>query len=420
MQRRKCYIRRLRFLLATYGTRGDVHPMLALSLALMRKGHEVALAGPPEFASDAARLNVTYHAMGGNMTAFLAKNAAAMGGNIVRMARVLKSEIHSEMAKQFDLLSGLAKLADHVVGASLAFAARSCAEASGRPYHFISFAPETFPSRFHPALSVRRQNLPRWVNRLSWWAARKLDDWLLREAFNRGRARLGLAPLTDALDHFIVPGHSLLATDAELAPTPSDVHLPAAPTGAMLLDEPGHLPAHVEAFLSAGLPPIYIGFGSMPDARPEQTRERLVEVVRKVGRRAILYVGNSAPAEALVGTDILLVGALPHALLFPRVSVAVHHGGAGTTSRAARAGIPQVILPHVLDQFPWSARIAARGLGPRPFLSHRPGVGPLVSRIREVLENGTMQARAANLGQELSGRDGADRMAEILEGSAHG
>lgn len=413
----------MRFLLATYGTRGDVHPMLALCLALKRRGHEVALAGPPEFASDAARLNVTYHAMGGNMTAFLAKNAAAMGGNILRMARVLKSEIDSEMAKQFDLLSDLAKSADHVIGASLAFAARSCAEAAGRPYHFISFAPETFPSRYHPALSVRRQNLPRWANRLSWWAARKLDNWLLRAAFNRGRAGLGLAPLTDALDHFIVPGHSLLATDAELAPAPPDVHLPAAATGAMLLDEPGHLPDQVEAFLSAGPPPIYIGFGSMPDARSERTREYLVKAVRTVGRRAIVYVGNSVPEEGRIGlgtSEILFVGSLPHGLLFPRVAVAVHHGGAGTTSRAARAGIPQVILPHVLDQFPWSARIAERGLGPKPLLSHRPSVGRLVSRIREALEDRTMRAHAAKMGQELAGRDGAERMAEILEGSGHG
>ena len=233
---------------------------------------------------------------------------------------------------------------------------------------------------------------------------------------------LGLPKQTWANYHAMIDSTpSLLSVSPHVLPCPADWQSQHRITGYIFdNDDEWQAPQALRDFLASGDKPIYIGFGSMPDARPEQTRERLVEVVRKVGRRAILYVGNSAPAEALVGTDILLVGALPHALLFPRVSVAVHHGGAGTTSRAARAGIPQVILPHVLDQFPWSARIAARGLGPRPFLSHRPGVGPLVSRIREVLENGTMQARAANLGQELSGRDGADRMAEILEGSAHG
>jgi vancomycin aglycone glucosyltransferase len=390
--------------------------MLALGLALMRKGHEVALAGPPEFAGDAARVNVTYHAMGGNITEFLARNSSAMGKNVLRMARVVKREIGKEVALQFALLSGLAKAADHVVGASLAFATRSCAEHADRPFHFIAFTPETFPSRYHPVLGVRHQHLPHWLNRLSWWGARRLDNWLLRAALDQGRADLGLPAIKDALGHFIVPSRSLLAADPELAPAPPDVHLAAAPTGAMLLDEPGHLPQAVESFLAAGEPPIYIGFGSMPDACPDRTRDRLVKVVRRAGCRAIIFAGDSAPKVSAVGPDILSVGSLPHALLFPHVALAVHHGGAGTSARAARAGIPQVILPHVLDQFPWSARIAERGLGPRPFLKHRASVGGLVARIREALENTTIRERAAKVGRDIAGRDGADRAAAILVG----
>lgn len=406
----------MRFLLATYGTRGDVHPIFALGLVLMRKGHAVVIAGPPEFAGDAARLNLDYHAMGGNITAFLSRNSSAMVGNVLRMARAVKREIGAEVAMQFEVLTGLAKASDRVVGASLAFAARSCAEGAGRPYRFIALAPETFPSRYHPALGVRHQNLPRLVNRFSWWFARKLDNWLLRAALNRGRAGLGLPPIEDALDHFAAPTHSLLATDAELAPAPADIPLPEAPTGAMLLDEHRPLPADVETFLAAGSRPIYVGFGSMPIARPEQTREMIIKVVRAVGCRAIVYSGDSESAGQNLTSDILMVGTLPHALLFPRVALAVHHGGAGTCARAARAGIPQVILPHVLDQFPWSARIAERGLGPRPFLKHLPATNTLVARMREALENAKMQGRAAKLAHELAGRDGASQAAAILAG----
>lgn len=410
----------MRFLLATYGTRGDVHPMLALGLALTRNGHAVALAGPPEFAADAARLSVDYHAMGGNMVAFLAKNSAVMGGNMLRMARVVKREIGTEVAAQFKVLSSLVEASDRVVGASLAFAARSCAERAGRPYHFIAFAPETFPSRYHPALGVRSQHLPRLVNRFSWWLARRLDNWLLRAAINQGRTLLGLPPIEDALDHFISPGNSLLATDRELAPAPPDVSLADAPTGAMLLDEESPLPASVEAFLADGSAPIYIGFGSMPDARPERTRKQLVEVVRAVGCRAIIYAGDLLPEGQKVAPDILAVGALPHARLFPRVALALHHGGAGTSARAARAGIPQVILPHVLDQFPWSSRIAERGLGPKPIFKYRPTAGLLAARIREALEDSGMRQRAARLARALAGRDGAAQAAEILTGAPRG
>jgi UDP:flavonoid glycosyltransferase YjiC (YdhE family) len=95
----------LRLLLATYGTRGDVDPMFALGLALTRRGHEVSIAGPPEFAGDATRLSLDYHAMGGSITSFLARNSAMIGGNVLRMARVVKREIGVEVAAQFEVLT---------------------------------------------------------------------------------------------------------------------------------------------------------------------------------------------------------------------------------------------------------------------------------------------------------------------------
>jgi vancomycin aglycone glucosyltransferase len=236
----------------------------------------------------------------------------------------------------------------------------------------------------------------------------------LRAAINQGRAGLGLPAVLDALDHFAPPGCSVLATDAELAPAPADVHLREPPTGAMLLDEPGQLPDEVEAFLAAGPPPIYIGFGSMPDDRRDRTRQLLVKTVRASGCRALVYTSGPTSAGQRWSPEILTVGSLPHALLLPRVVLAVHHGGAGTSARAARAGIPQVILPHVLDQFPWSARIAERGLGPKPLLRHRPTARLLTARIRETLGDAGMRERAANLARELAARDGAAQAAEIL------
>jgi UDP:flavonoid glycosyltransferase YjiC (YdhE family) len=404
----------LRFLLATYGSRGDVAPMLALGRALTRRGHQVVLAGPPEFAGDAAQRGVDYRPMGQSMEAFLARNSGAIHGNRLRLARVIKRDVPAEVVAQFELLTDLAREADRVVAASLVFAARSCAEHAGRPYRYIAFAPETFPSRHHPGLGERFQNLPSWFNRFSWWVTHRLDNWLLRMPINRGRARLGLPPIADALEHFADPSLGLLATDAELAPAPDDVRLPDAPTGAMLLDENGPLPEEVEAFLAAGQRPVYIGFGSMPDARPEWTRALIAEAVRRAGCRAIVYAGARAGARLDLGPDILVVGKLPHDRLFPRVALAVHHGGAGTCARAARAGIPQVILPHLLDQFPWSARLARRGLAPRPLFRRNLTSKALALRIRQALEDPAMRAAAAQLARALAGRDGAEQAAAIL------
>jgi hypothetical protein len=132
--------------------------------------------------------------MGGNITAFLAKNSSAMGGNILRMARVVKREIGTEVAAQFKVLSSLAEASDRVVGASLAFAARSCAERTqAGPTTSSPLPPRPFLRATIPRLGVRRQHLPRLVNRFSWWLARRLDNWLLRAAINRGRTLPGPA-----------------------------------------------------------------------------------------------------------------------------------------------------------------------------------------------------------------------------------
>ena len=402
--------RRLRFLLATYGSRGDVAPMLALGRALLRRGHDVVLAGPPDYTDDAVHWGVDYRPMCASMDDFLARNACDVTGHPYRMARAIKRAAPTEIAAQFELLTRLAREADRVVAASLVFAARSCAEHAGRPYRYIAFAPETFPSRYHPGLGERRQSLPPWLNRCSWWVSRRVDNWMLRAPINQGRAKLGLPPIADALAHFADPSVSLLATDAELAPAPPDVRVPEPATGAMLLDESGSLPDEVEAFLAAGFPPVYIGFGSMPDARPPHTAALIADAVRRAGCRAIVYGG----AGLRPGSGVLTVGRLPHATLLPRVALVVHHGGAGTCARAARAGIPQVIVPHLLDQFPWSARLERRGLAPRPLRRWRWSSQTLAARLREALDSEAMRTAAAQMAHALAGRDGAEQAAAIL------
>jgi len=372
------------------------------------------LAGPPDGAADAARAGIDYRPMGGSMESFLAGNRKIIDGNRLPIVRAIKRKVDREVAAQFELLAGLACEADRVVAASLVFAARACAEKAGKPYRFIAFAPETFASRHHPALGERRQSLPKWLNRISWWFARRIDNYLLRRPINRGRTALGLPPIRDVLAHFADPARSLLATDAELAPAPPDVPLSAAPAGAMLFDDGEPLPAPVEAFLAAGSPPVFVGFGSMPDAQPGRTLALIVEAIRRTGCRAIVSTSAAGPEMSALGQDLLCVGRLPHARLFPRLALAVHHGGAGTCARAARAGIPQVIVPHLLDQFPWSTRLARRGLAPEPLFRRDLTSQALAARIRTALDDPTMRERAASLARTLVGRDGAEAAAEIL------
>lgn len=190
-------------------------------------------------------------------------------------------------------------------------------------------------------------------------------------------------------------------------PTDGFVHAP----GALVLHDPRPLSPAVEAFLAAGPPPVYIGFGSMPDLRPGATSACVVAGARTAGLRVIL--GRGWAGLHAEGDDLCIVDDVSHAALFPRVAAVVHHGGAGTTQAAARAGVPQVVVPHALDQFFWGKRVEALGVGPRPLAKRKLDAGPLAEALRSCAAP-AMRARAAELGRRTRA-DGAARAAELLE-----
>src|SRR5207248_1968448 len=138
---------------------------------------------------------------------------------------------------------------------------------------------------------------------------------------------------------------------------PADLPDATPPTGSWQLDDTRPLDPGLEQFLGAGETPVYIGFGSMVDPDPEGTNAIIAEAIERVGCRAIVSSGWAGLGQREPHPRIHVIGPTPHAALFPRVAAVVHHGGAGTTHAAALAGVPQVIVPHLLDQFGWAHRI---------------------------------------------------------------
>ena len=118
-------------------------------------------------------------------------------------------------------------------------------------------------------------------------------------------------------------------------------------TGAWILPDERPLPADLEAFLDAGAPPVYVGFGSMPCARREDVARVAIEAIRAQGRRVVVARGWADLALIDDRDDCFAVGEVNHQALFRRVAAVVHHGGAGTTTTAARAGAPQVVVPQI-------------------------------------------------------------------------
>ena len=206
----------------------------------------------------------------------------------------------------------------------------------------------------------------------------------------------------------------LTAVSPTLVPRPRDwpdfVHM----TGFWYLDaadtyEP---PAQLLGFLEAGLPTVYVGFGSMAGFDPLATVELVVEALH--GRRAVIAAGWGGLASAALPDSVYCIEEAPHDWLLPRMRLAIHHGGAGTTAAVARAGIPQVIIPHMADQPFWAARVQVLGAGPAPVERRTLTAGNLAVAIHAA-ESPAMRQAAAALGTRIRAEDGVGEAIRIIE-----
>jgi vancomycin aglycone glucosyltransferase len=320
----------MRVLFSVVGTRGDVQPVIALALEVRDRGHEVHLCVPPNFIEWAQRLGFKSTPVGIEMR--------APRGTAVSDTTTTKP-MPDLITDQFDAIGATANGYDIIVGANAhQYAARSIAELHGIPYINAIYAPTALPTD----------------DTIRIWNERSLDR------VNVNRTQLGLSPIDDVLGH-IVTDQPWLATDPTLAPSPLVPSMSILQTGAWFLEDSTPLPSDVEVFLEAGDPPVYFGFGSMPIAG--DTSLTLIEAARAVGRRAIVSQGWADLKLIDQAPDCITIGDVNHQALFPRVAMVVHHGGAGTTHTAARAGAPQVLVPMFSDQPFWANRVRELGIG---------------------------------------------------------
>jgi vancomycin aglycone glucosyltransferase len=403
----------MRVLLAPHGTRGDVQPAIALAVAMRARGHDVRFVAPSNAVASIRRYGFEADPNGVDIEAVMRSSGADP-----HSLRWLTRQLIDSLAPLFDAIAAASATADLIVGAGAQIPAASVAEWRDVPYVTAVFCPCAIPSSAIPPPTVRTQTLPRWLNRLLWQAGGPAADLLLRSAINRGRARLGLRSIHDPLSQ-LINGPVIVAADPDLAPLPDDRPREAIGTDAWILEEAGDLDPRVDAFLSRDPAPVYIGFGSMIATRGSELAELTLAAVRAVGRGAIVAGGWAGLDRGMTGApgadDVLAVDSVPHALVLPRVSAAIHHGGAGTTTAVARAGVPQVILPHLLDQYYWAHRVESLGLGPRAMPVQLVTADILSARLDTALHDPRVRDRAAGLGRQIASRNGVGAAVDYLE-----
>ncbi len=384
--------------------------MLALAVALRARGHVVVFAVPSNFlawirgcgfeaASNGVDIQAAMHAPDSKLESL----------------RWLFGRLKDQTARMFEPVALASERAELIVGAGAQLVTASVAEWRDVPHAHVAFCPCAIPTGGAPPPTVRTQTFPPWINRLLWHVDAPIADLALRGTINRGRATLGLQPIDSPLA-LIVESSVIVAADRDLAPLGLDAPASAVSTDAWIFDEPQTPDPRIEAFLNLDPAPICVGFGSMVSHRAAGLSAHAVDAARAVGRRLIL-IGGWAELDRFVADadDVLAVRAVSHEAVLPRVALAVHHGGAGTTTAAARAGVPQVILPHILDQYYWAHRVERLGLGPRSLPVELVTADVLTARIDLALNDARIRARAAALGPVIAARNGVGAAVDHLE-----
>lgn len=330
----------MRIVLTSWGSRGDVEPLAALGLRLRERGAEVVVCAPPDedFAVLLSRAGLQHVPLGRPVKAVVAGERKPTAQDAFRLAADL-------VAARFETLGEVAADADALLATGLMPAgARSVAEHLGIPYVLATFHTYGKPSHHFPP--GRRPGTPSSSDETDletlWREDAERVDALYGPAENSGRAALGLPPVTGVRDH-VFSSRPWLAADPLLVPWKDELDLEVIQTGAWILPDERPLPFELEAFLAAGPPPVYVGFGSIASFLPSTIGAVAVEAVRAQGHRVLL--GSGWAGLSGVGDDCLVVGEVNQQALFARVAAVVHHGGIGTTTTAARAGAPQVIVP---------------------------------------------------------------------------
>lgn len=405
----------MRICVTTFGSEGDIHPYLALAAGLKDAGHEVVFASLDRYAQRARALGLTYLTVGRPWVDKPAEQAAVAfrERNPAKQAGLFTRLLEEDLAAMVPGLLEVTREVDLVVSHAFNVAGTAAARVHQKPL--------VVGHLFHNTLRQQRgsplgMHLGRLGNALMWRLAEAMTRRYTDPPLNRAVVAAGLAPWSDILFR---SGHSDLLNLVAISPTV----VPPDPlwagrylmTGYWFTPSSDFTPDAELASFVEGERPVVVTFGSMGGTDPRELTAKVVEALRRTGRKAILQAGWGNLGEGELPPNVLRVGFVPHDWLFARAACVVHHGGAGTVAAALRAGVPSVVVWHLGDQPVWGKILERHGVAPRAIAHTQLTAGKLALALTRVLGDGGFSERARQLAQALSQEEGVTTAVRAIE-----
>ncbi|KAI9047518.1 hypothetical protein LZ554_008234 [Drepanopeziza brunnea f. sp. 'monogermtubi'] len=446
---------KLNVVMHVVGSRGDVQPFVALGKTLKATyGHRIRLATHPTFKGFVEENGLEFFSIGGDpseLMAFMVKNPGLMpgldslkSGDVGKRRKGMEEIVLGCWRSCIEAGDGLGAppktsstpdlgvdaginmdaspgdrpfIADAIIANPPSFAHIHIAEKMGVPLHMMFTMPWSPTQQFpHPLANIQSSNADVNMTNFVSYALVEMMTWQgLGDVINRFRERaLGLDPISliwapGMLSRLRVP--YTYCWSPALIPKPKDWAQHIAISGFYFLSLASSFTPEPElvAYLAAGPPPVYIGFGSIVVDDPDAMTKLIFDAVKKAGIRALVSKGwGGLGADALgIPEGVFMLGNVPHDWLFQHVSAVVHHGGAGTTAAGISTGKPTVVVPFFGDQPFWGAMVARAGAGPVPIPYRQLTSDKLAAAITEALKPETLE-RAKDLGAKIKQEKGCE------------
>ena len=409
----------------TIGTQGDIRPCVALGQGLHRAGYPVRIATSANFAELVREAGLEFYPLTADFQAMLEADRTITDRalNLRAMARIFRERYASWAANWVEEGLAASEGAGLLIGVSNStLLAKALSEAQGIPFAIARLQPLT-PSRELPpmVLSGSRHKLPGVLSlgahhllfQMVWSVMRPAINDIVRPQLGLSRyPKYGPYLFRSALHRAkVINGFS-----KHVLPRPADWPESSQVTGYWFFHQAQWRPPEaLSEFLAAGPKPVYIGFGSMVSSNATSFTETVLAAVKKSGQRAVLASGwgGLSGDEGPQSEQIFFLRHAPHDWLFPRMSAAVHHGGAGTTAAAVRAGIPSVIVPFYGDQPFWARCLNRQGVAP-PAVERKTLTTDTLAFALTATQHPAMIQKAIALGDAVRAEDGIGEAVRCL------
>ena len=398
----------MKFIIPTIGSRGDVQPYLALAKGLQAAGHQATIATHPFFRSLVEAHQIDFWPIGPdiNMDEEAARLRGASKNWMLGFRRVMMFSFDILEQAHDDLLAAC-QAHDWVIVSHTA-AGKNEADQLGKPMLSVTLMPMAIPAE-DPDTS--------WLARTGGKILGSVFGLFMTRPLNKIRKNLGLPKMGP---------EGITSTRLNLIPLSLAVQPPNPlwearhkMTGYWFLNEPANWspPEDLQAFLNRPEPVVVVTLGAMATREKEVTEiaNLFIQATRQAGVNAVIQGWPEAAELFAAQPHLYHAGSIPHSWLFGQVRGVVHHGGFGSTSAGLRAGVPALVIPHIIDQFLWGQQIEQMGASPTPIARTKLTVENLSTALTQLVTDEAMQAKAKEIGEQIAQEDGLKTAVALIE-----